>query len=207
MKNSRKLTLVATTMAAITVATVSGCVTMPKCEDIPSKSPSEPTRTTCNYQSRGGNISYQIAALEDDSTLAQFTNYLISTVSAQVAFSPASFDANLVRLSTSGSQTAPNDTSGTAQVRLYRGNALLGTTSAPWARYGSEIILSNPGALNTWVQRYPQADGYLVDYQISYTPPTQGSALATVSEVYNGTIVSSTTSSIQRPGRISYQEQ
>jgi hypothetical protein len=87
----------------------------------------------------------------------------------------SAFDASLVSLDLSSSNVSLVSNSGyfTVEIELEDGSTV--ANSFPWVRSGSELIASNPSAVNAWVQPYlVDAEEVHVDldYQMDMTSGT-----------------------------------
>jgi hypothetical protein len=138
-----------------------------------------------------------------DPVIALLGNVLGDGWVAQVSapLSPSTFDATLMKLSTQGSNVAVATNSGTFTVELYSGSTIVAASVFPWIKNGAELIAAQPGAVNTWIKQYPNADGYTFNTKVTFTESAEDMTTVRTSQVYSGVTVSSTSQTLPTPRR------
>lgn len=197
MKKSASLFILA--MAA----SLAGCeTTKSSCKasvDINQNNPS--LKGECSWEFKGGRISQQIALNE------VFGDYVggvlgdgLALMQAQ-SFNPATFDANLVKMSSAGSGASISGSGGTLLVKLYQGTTVLASRAFAWHRLGQDIKISDPSGMNAWVHSFTSADGFTYSSTVNYDAGSANSAAIYGTHTYNGAVTFATTNSIVRPNR------
>lgn len=158
----------------------------------------------CNWEFSGGRVATQISLRETwGETFGDmlFALWEGSGLAQVQSFNPATFDASLLRMSTSGSTASVEGNEGTFVVKLYSGSQLLTASSFGWIKNGSSLIPADPGALNAWMRQFPSADGFEYGGTVFFNAGTASSAAIYGNHSYNGSVAFSTTNSIARPNR------
>jgi hypothetical protein len=203
------------TVSAVCVAltVLQGCTAPKNCRAERDSAGRETGRMKCDIGSLGGKISTQIAQLnESDRGFAWLSDWLVGELMAQqvVPFTASSFDATLARMSTAGSTVPVDQNTGVFTLKLYTGSNLIAATSFSWIRSGTDLILQNPAAVNTWARQHPAADGYALNGDVAFAATSQPTVTIAHASVYNGVTAAASTQTYSSPrsgSNIKYAEQ